>query len=501
MNTLYSKAEHNRRSICRIPLQLPIHLFIQNDSVRKHKAMSVNLHYRGAEITTEAKIPRGTSVRMTLPQAMTGRRTSATSGEVRWASDIQGQYYSYGISFNEDFHWIFTLTKETLPVLKSDHNAYVAECVLNSINDGVFSINRKRQIISFNHAAEKITGWQRDEVIGRNCQEVFNGGSCTECILGESIEQGIPIVNRSLFMTTAQGKQILVNINTTPLMGTDGEITGGVQVFRHVPNAQERKGIPGSVAPLAEAQAPAVNIQTFGSFCLKMNGEPLYDRFWKGRRSKELLKAIIAFGGTKVSMEKLSLLLWPDSDGDRALNNLKMALSRLRRIGGDECSVPSNWLAVKHQRVSLVRSVCRVDALEFGRKLEKSNDLESVQSLQHALTLYTNDFLPQDETPWITSFRDHLRTLFIEGVLHFASLKDAEDDIVLAFLEQARHSDPLHEGVYACLMEHYIQVGFPAIALDVFHKAEKSIYLRAGISPGAVLQSLAKRAKKIGLFH
>ena|GEM_PF-2360090 len=330
---------------------------------------------------------------------------------------------------------------------------------------------------------------------------MFNDGSCSECILAESIRQGIPILNHSLFINTATRKRLLVKVDAAPLVGTDGEITGGVQVFRHVPSVQRKKVRQDAVVSTVHDQTPLVDIQTFGSFCLKMNGKPLYDRFWKGRRSKELLKAIIALGGTKVSMEKLSLLLWPDSDGDRALNNLKMALSRLRRIGGDECSVPSNWLAVKHQRVSLVRSVCRVDALEFVRKLEKSNDLESVQSLRHALALYTNDFLPQDETPWTTPFQDHLRTLFIEGVLQLASLKDVEDDVVLAFLEQARHSDPLHEGVYACLMEHYIQVGFPAIALDIFHKAEKNIYLRTGISPGTVLQSLAKRAKNIGLLH
>jgi PAS domain S-box-containing protein len=463
---------------------------MQNDSGRQYEAMSVNLHYRGAEITTDAKASRGTSVCMRLAQDVTGRSPSAASGEVRWVSNTQGRY-RYGISFNEDFRWVFTLSKETLSVFKPGHNASVAEFVLNSITDGVFSVNRKWQIISFNHAAEKITGWKRDEVIGRNCQEVFNAGSCNE-----SIKQGISIVNRSLFITTALGKRILVKTKTTPLVGTDGEIIGGVQVFRHVSSVRGRRVILDSVVPLAHGQAPTVNIQTFGGFCLKMNGQSLYDRLWKGRRSKELLKAIIALGGVKVSMEKLSSLLWPDSDGDHALNNLKMALSRLRRIGGDEYSVPSNWLAVKHHRVSLVRSVCRVDALEFGRKLERISDLENRQSLQHVLTLYTNDFLPQDETPWITPFRDHLRTLFIKGVLHFATLKNIEDEVVLVFLEQARHSDPLHEGVYACLMTHYIKAGFPATALDVFHKAEKIIYLRTGISPGAVLQSLARQAKK-----
>ena len=165
------------------------------------------------------------------------------------------------------------------------------------------------------------------------------------------------------------------------------------------------------------------------------------------------------------------------------------------------CSVPSNWLAVKHKRVSLVRSVCRVDALEFDRSMERLSDSKSGKSIQQALSLYTDDFLPNDNTPWTISFRDHLRKLFIDGVLRLASLQNTKDEVLLAFLEQALQSDPLHEGVYACLMEYYINTGFPAYALDIFHKAGKAIFLKTGLHPGAALQSLAEQAEKSKLSH
>jgi len=494
MDTLFSNTERNRRSIRRIPLQLPIHFSLQNDSGLQHEATSVNLHYRGTEIATDVKISKGASVNMSLPQDMTGRRTSRTSGEVRWVANTLDQY-NYGISFKEDLDWVFTLSKDILPVLQLDDNPPLAEYVLNSIDEGVFSVNMKWQILSFNKAAEKLTGWKKEEVIGRNCQEVFSNNGCHQCILSESIRQCKPIVKQSLFINTAHEKRILVTISATPLVDGDGNISGGVQVFRHVPVIHGQEIVSSFDLTLDDGQPVEVEIQTLGSFCLKMNGRPLYDRLWKGRRSKELLKAIIALGGSKVSMEKLSLLLWPDSDGDRAFNNLKMALSRLRRIGGEEFPILSSWLVVKHQRVSLVRSVCRVDALEFGRKLEKIRNSESEQLLQQALVLYTNDFLPQDETPWINNFRDHMRTLFVEGVLHFSSLKYREVEASLAFLEQARHLAPLNENVYARLMEHYLKAGFPATALDVFYKAEKIIFLQAGIAPGGVLQSLARQAQ------
>ncbi len=263
---------------------------------------------------------------------------------------------------------------------------------------------------------------------------------------------------------------------------------------RRIENSLNMPQTPCSPVETAK-HLPPVTIQAFGNFHLTINHRRIYDRQWKGRRLKQLLKAVIALGGTKVSLDRLSYLLWPDSDGDRALNCLKMALSRLRRIGGDDYPAPSNWLVVKHRRISLVQSVCKVDALEFLRQTQEIANSESVKSLQQTLALYKNDFLPNDEEPWVCAFRDHLRKLFVEGVLHLASLENTDKETLITLLEQASHSDPLHEGVYACLMEQYMKAGAPAYALDIFHKAEKAISLQTGLQPGAPLQSLAVQAK------
>jgi len=41
------------------------------------------------------------------------------------------------------------------------------DIILDSITDGVFTIDRQWQITSFNHAAEKITGVTKDEALGQ----------------------------------------------------------------------------------------------------------------------------------------------------------------------------------------------------------------------------------------------------------------------------------------------------------------------------------------------
>ncbi len=49
----------------------------------------------------------------------------------------------------------------------------VTEIILESISDGVFTVDHEWRIMSFNRAAEKITGIDRHEAIGRHCWEVF----------------------------------------------------------------------------------------------------------------------------------------------------------------------------------------------------------------------------------------------------------------------------------------------------------------------------------------
>jgi PAS domain S-box-containing protein len=50
--------------------------------------------------------------------------------------------------------------------------------ILDNISDGIIAHDTERRIFYFNNAAEKITGLQRSEVLGRDCHEAFDGGFC-----------------------------------------------------------------------------------------------------------------------------------------------------------------------------------------------------------------------------------------------------------------------------------------------------------------------------------
>ena len=120
---------------------------------------------------------------------------------------------------------------------KSQHPSAIlratTNAILESISDGVFTVDAQWRITSFNRAAEEITGVDREEAIGRPCCEVFRASMCeTDCALGKTLSTGEPIVNRSAYIIDADGQRIPISVSTALLRDDNGEIIGGAETFR-----------------------------------------------------------------------------------------------------------------------------------------------------------------------------------------------------------------------------------------------------------------------------
>lgn len=271
----------NRRSIHRFPFRLPFTLSF-SENKRDYSATSINLHQLGAQITTEAALYPGMKLFLQPNTPGLSIEENTAAGEVKWVQ-IGPQISRYGISFYEEVKWLVSLDSVSQSISldnKYDNNT-VSEFVLNSINDGVFSVDRKWRITSFNKAAEKLTGWSRHEVLGMVCRDVFRSSGCENCVLAESISSGEPVVNRSLFITTAKGKRIPVNINTTPLKDSAGKVVGGVQVFRNVSSIQGRGLILDSIADGVFTVNRRWEITSFNRAAEKMTGVAAIDAIGK----------------------------------------------------------------------------------------------------------------------------------------------------------------------------------------------------------------------------
>ena len=122
----------------------------------------------------------------------------------------------------------------------NNETEHQTQIILDSIADGVFTVDSEWKITSFNRAAEKITGISRKDAVGRQCWEVFRAGICeNQCSLRHTVETGQPIVNQSIFIVNSDGDRIPISISTALLKGKKGRVIGGVETFRDLSLVEE----------------------------------------------------------------------------------------------------------------------------------------------------------------------------------------------------------------------------------------------------------------------
>jgi len=105
--------------------------------------------------------------------------------------------------------------------------------ILDSINEGVFTVDLNWRVTSFNQAAERITGVKRPEALGQLCYDVFQSDICEKnCALRRTLSGNMPILNATAHIINQAGRRVPISISTA-LLKDDGErVIGGVETFQ-----------------------------------------------------------------------------------------------------------------------------------------------------------------------------------------------------------------------------------------------------------------------------
>lgn len=112
--------------------------------------------------------------------------------------------------------------------------------ILDSVNEGVFTVDRNWRITAFNRAAERITGVSRESAIGSMCCDVFHANICeTNCALRRTMTSGRPIVNATAYIVNQQGHRVPIRISTALLRGERDEVVGGVETFQDLTQVEQ----------------------------------------------------------------------------------------------------------------------------------------------------------------------------------------------------------------------------------------------------------------------
>jgi PAS domain S-box-containing protein len=108
-----------------------------------------------------------------------------------------------------------------------------AELVYRLIPSVMFTVDTQQRITSWNDKAEEVTGYSREEIIGRKC-DFFALKPCTSGCGLFSKRVAKPIVGRECEIRTRSGRVLTISKNADLLRNVAGEVIGGIESFEDV---------------------------------------------------------------------------------------------------------------------------------------------------------------------------------------------------------------------------------------------------------------------------
>ncbi len=114
----------------------------------------------------------------------------------------------------------------------------VYRTLLESMPNGVYLVDRQRRILLWNEGAERISGYLRQEVMGRRCRDDLlvhcDGNNTTlcgsACPLTDTMNDGQPRV-ADVFLRHKCGQRVPVRVRAVPIRDPAGAILGAAEVF------------------------------------------------------------------------------------------------------------------------------------------------------------------------------------------------------------------------------------------------------------------------------
>ena len=116
----------------------------------------------------------------------------------------------------------------------------ISSIIFDSIGEGVFTTDRECRITSFNRSAERISGFSRDEAVGRYCFDIFRTELCNQrCALRSTLANGEKVQRVRVTILTRDGRKVPISVSTSILHDENGAAVGAVEFFRDLTEVED----------------------------------------------------------------------------------------------------------------------------------------------------------------------------------------------------------------------------------------------------------------------
>ncbi|MBN2830162.1 MAG: PAS domain S-box protein [Candidatus Cloacimonetes bacterium] len=134
-------------------------------------------------------------------------------------------------------------------LFESKQNEEKLRITLQSIGDAVIATDTKGNITRMNMVAEKLTGWNSKDALGKNVKEIFR---IVNAVTGEKLEdpvfkvleiKGITGFSNNTKLFSRDNKEYLISDRAAPILNDEGNIVGVVMVFQDVTSQKKQAQI------------------------------------------------------------------------------------------------------------------------------------------------------------------------------------------------------------------------------------------------------------------
>jgi len=246
-----------------------------------------------------------------------------------------------------------------------------------------------------------------------------------------------------------------------------------------------------------------IRIQTLGGFALKLDGVPVRSARKAQKKPLELLKVLVSGGGHEVNAAAIAEMLWPEAEGDAALDALEVTLRRLRKLlGRDEA------IKLQEGRLALNEGLCWVDTRAFECAHQRTDavlidggakvtDAELESLAQRLLSLYPGHFLAgDDENSWLLACRQRLASLIFRDLSAIGRLwedRGAPEKAELIY-RRGVELDAVSEMLYRRLMSVQTRRGDRAGALATYLRCRRMLRMTLGVEPSTETEAAHRAA-------
>lgn len=210
------------------------------------------------------------------------------------------------------------------------------------------------------------------------------------------------------------------------------------------------------------------------------------------------LLAYLAFYADCVhTRDELMEVFWPGVDPLRGSMSLRTALASLRRQLEPPGTPVGSVILADTSTIGMSTRSFTTDVTEFEAELAASAKADNLtgggECLRRAVELYASPLLPGSYEEWVAPERERLAEACMSAVRqlirHLVHTKELSSAIDYAI--RAVQMDPIREESHRDLMQLYLSVGQPSVALRQYKELEGILKKDGGGRPTAATQQIA----------